>query len=278
MAEGAKISGRPLGKTARSAPALWEFDAGYLRESGIELLAGIDEAGRGALAGPVVVGAVVLDGRCRFPGLNDSKQLSPGAREELYQAICAGARGVGIGWASAGEIDRLNVLEATLLAAERALEVLPVRPDMILTDFLKIRGVAQPVEPLVKGDARSQAIAAASVVAKVTRDRWMRVLDAEYPVYEFASHKGYGAPKHLDALARHGSSTIHRHSFRGVDWFESEYRRSGTLMRLLGEIEQGALDPAESDETWRGSGYWLPECERLTFKQAVEARALRDSA
>ncbi len=269
MVKGNRVSRKSSGKTAGKGRSLKRFDAGYFKRTGAKILAGIDEAGRGCLAGPVVAAAVAVDATCYFEGLNDSKQLTVAQREALYPEICAGAPGVGIGWATAREVDRVNVLQATLLAAGRALEVLTVRPDLLLTDYLNLKGVSQPVEPLVKGDARSQAIAAASVVAKVTRDRWMRLLDAEYPEYGFASNKGYGAQVHRDALIEFGSSTAHRHTFRGVDWFDREYRISATLGRLLEEIERGELDPDGGDEIWRGRGHWLPECEREIFFRAL---------
>jgi len=248
---------------------LVRFDGSYFKRPGVRLLGGIDEAGRGALAGPVVAAAVVTDSSCRIEGVNDSKQLTPCQREALYDTIRREARAVAVGWASAQEIDRLNILQATHLAARRALAALSVRPDLLLTDWLKLVGTEQPVEALVKGDARSQAVAAASVIAKVTRDRWMRQLDAEYPVYGFAGHKGYGVAAHLEALREHGSSTLHRHSFRGVDWFESEYRISATLEDLLGEIRKGGLKGRVAEEVWLERGYLLPECEFETLCGAM---------
>jgi len=258
------------------AEILRRFDATHLRAAGAQVLAGVDEAGRGALAGPVVVGVVALDAEALFEGLDDSKQLSEARREALFPQICERARGVAIGWATAEEVDRINVLEATLLAARRALDVLPVRPQLVLTDYLKIRGLDVPVEPLVKGDARSQAIAAASVVAKVTRDRWMRRYDTEYPEYGFAGHKGYGAQGHLDALEREGSSTLHRHSFRGVDWFDREYRISRSLGRLFDALPTGGLDETESRERWLSVGYALPEYEERLFREALHPEQTSD--
>jgi ribonuclease HII len=198
--------------------------------------------------------------------------LSPARREALYPRVCAEAEAVAVGWATPEEVDRLNVLEATLLAAGRALEVLEVRPDVVLTDYLKIRGLRQPVEPLAKGDARSQAIAAASVIAKVTRDRWMRSLDKEYPEYGLATHKGYGVKAHLAALQEVGSSTIHRHSFRGVCWFDHERRISATLNLLLDEMARGDIPPDGGEDTWLGRGYMLPESEEKAFKEALRLR------
>ena len=256
-------------RDSRLQTALARFDGSYFKRPGVRLLGGIDEAGRGALAGPVVAAAVVTDSSCRIEGVNDSKQLTPGQREALYDTIRREARAVAVGWASAQEIDRLNILQATHLAARRALAALSVRPDLLLTDWLKLADTEQPVEALVKGDARSQAIAAASVIAKVTRDRWMRQLDAEYPVYGFAGHKGYGVAAHLEALREHGSSTLHRHSFRGVDWFESEYRISATLEDLLGQVRSGGLKGRVPEEVWLERGYLLPEREFEMLSKAM---------
>jgi ribonuclease HII len=260
------------------AETLRRFDAAYLSAAGAQILAGVDEAGRGALAGPVVVGVVALDAEILFEGLDDSKRLSETRREELFPIICEKAHGVAIGWATAEEVDRLNVLAATLLAARRALDVLPVRPQLVLTDYLKIQGLEQPVEPLVKGDARSQAIAAASVVAKVTRDRWMRRYDAEYPEYGFAGHKGYGAQSHLDVLEREGSSTLHRHSFRGVDWFDREYRISRSFARLIETVPTDGMDETENRDRWLKMGYALPEYEERLFHQAVRHKKVRQDS
>jgi len=254
------------------------FDAAWLRGDGVRCLAGVDEAGRGALAGPVVAAAVVVGPNTVIEGIDDSKVLSPARREALCPLVCAEAEAVAVGWATAEEVDRLNVLEATLLAAGRALEMLEVRPDVVLTDYLKIRGLQQPVEPLAKGDARSQAIAAASVVAKVMRDRWMRYLDQEYPEYGFAAHKGYGVKAHLAALQEAGSSSIHRHSFRGVCWFDHEPKVSATLERLLEEVARSDIAPDEGADTWLGSGYMLPESEEASFREALRLKWLDEAA
>lgn len=249
--------------------SLVRFDGSYFKRPGVRLLGGIDEAGRGALAGPVVAAVVVTDSSCRIEGVKDSKQLTAGQREALYDTIRREAKAIAVGWASAQEIDRLNILQATHLAARRALAALSVRPDLLLTDWLKLADTEQPVEALVKGDARSQAVAAASVIAKVTRDGWMRQLDAEYPVYGFAGHKGYGVAAHLEALREHGSSTLHRHSFRGVDWFESEYRISATLEDLLGEIRKGGLKGRVPEEVWLERGNLLPDREFEMLSKAM---------
>jgi ribonuclease HII len=252
---------------------LARFDAAFFRRPGVTLLAGVDEAGRGALAGPVVAAAVVGDASFFVEGLDDSKRLSAERRETLLGAIRHGARARAVGWASPQEIDRLNILQATLLAARRAIDALPLRPDLIVTDALKLTDTDQPVEALVKADAHSQVVAAASVVAKVTRDRWMCGLDEEYPPYGFARHKGYGVSAHLEALRRHGASSVHRHTFRGVGWFDEGYRTSATLERLIGEFERDEMDHSEVVEAWRGWGYALPECEHDLLCNVVRGQA-----
>jgi ribonuclease HII len=261
------------------AESLAAYDDRLRRERGIALLAGIDEAGRGPLAGPVVAAVVVLGPGARLPGVNDSKQLKPAAREAMIPAILGHARAFGLGLATAAEIDRINVLQATHLAAARALTMLadpPARhglngggsadaltrhsfnegasadlsaeasakaealaraeapanadpppgplaaarpsalPEFIITDYLNLKDTPAPLLAIKKGDATSLAVAAASVLAKVARDRIMQLLDAEYPLYGFARHKGYGTRQHLAALREHGPSTAHRLTFAGV--------------------------------------------------------------
>ncbi len=187
-------------------------------EAGYRCVAGIDEAGRGPLAGPVVAACVVLPfGKCPA-GLNDSKQLTPLQRERLYPEILALARGWGVGIVEAETIDHLNILRATHLAMRLALEAMPpgLSPDLALIDGLPVRPFPVDQIALVKGDSRSASIAAASILAKVTRDRLMCEYDLLYPAYGFAGHKGYGAASHLAALATHGPCPLHRRSFRPV--------------------------------------------------------------
>jgi len=189
------------------------WDAGY------RCVAGIDEAGRGPLAGPVVAACVMLPLGRRPDGLNDSKQLTPRQRETLFEAILSLARGCGLGVVSAPEIDRLNILRATHLAMRQALDALPagMQPDLVLIDGLPVRPFPLDQVALVKGDSRSASIAAASILAKVTRDRLMCEYDALYPMYGFAAHKGYGSAAHLRALAEYGPcADLHRRSFRPV--------------------------------------------------------------
>ncbi len=200
---------------------LAQFDEGIRKKQKITLLGGVDEAGRGALAGPVVVGAVVLGPEASLAGVNDSKTLKPERREELAVQILAQARSVALGLASAEEVDRINVLQATHLGAARALSPLTTPPEFLITDHLHLKNAACPILSMPKADATSLCVAAASILAKVARDRIMRLLDGEYPDYGFAAHKGYGTAAHLEALERRGPSTIHRLTFGGVCWFNS---------------------------------------------------------
>jgi len=186
------------------------------RRCGYRRIAGVDEAGRGPLAGPVVAAAVMLPVRCRLIGVDDSKQLSVSARDRLYDAIMERAICVGVGLSTAEEIDQLNILEATKLAMRRALAALSPAPDYVLIDAVPLIGVAMLVRPIIKGDALSLSIAAASIVAKVTRDRLMAQFHEAYPQYNFLSHKGYGTEEHLARLAEHGPSPIHRRTFAPV--------------------------------------------------------------
>lgn len=176
---------------------------------------GIDEVGRGPLAGPVVAGAVILPRDCQILWLNDSKQLSPKKREELYGVIMEQAVAVGIGYSSPARIDEINILQATYKAMREAISKLSVRPQVLLNDAVQIPGVEIPQVPIIKGDAKSVSIAAASIVAKVTRDRLMVEYDQILPEYDFASNKGYGSQAHIEALKRVGPSPIHRRSFIG---------------------------------------------------------------
>ena len=186
-----------------------------LLERGIWPVAGIDEAGRGPLAGPVAAAAVILDPRAVPRGLNDSKQISPKERERLYEEIMLRARAVAIAFASAAEIDQINIRQATFSAMRRALFALPVAPRHVLVDGNDLPpGLGLSAETIVKGDAAIASIAAASIVAKVTRDRLMRRLSKIYPVYRFSEHFGYGTKAHLAAIARYGPCPYHRLSFR----------------------------------------------------------------
>ena len=188
-----------------------------LRAEGFCWIAGVDEAGRGPLAGPVTAGAVILPWReAGLPGVFDSKQLSAEAREELYEELLAlDGADIGVGIADVAEIDKLNILKAAHLAMFRAVAQLK-KVDCVLVDGLPVKGFTVPARNLIKGDARSASIAAASIVAKVVRDRMMMEADVKYPQYGFASHKGYGSAEHLEALRKYGACPIHRRSFRPV--------------------------------------------------------------
>lgn len=178
-------------------------------------IGGIDEVGRGPLAGPVVACCVVLPKNCDILYLNDSKQVPEKKREELYDEIMAKAVSVGIGMVSHEVIDDINILQATYEAMRQAIGKLSVTPQHLLVDAVHIPGVTIPQRSIIKGDAKSASIAAASIVAKVTRDRMMTELDKTYPQYGFARNKGYGAPEHLAALKQYGPCEIHRRSFLG---------------------------------------------------------------
>ena len=180
------------------------------------LIAGVDEAGRGPLAGPVVAAAVILDELQQIKGLNDSKQLGPRTRERLFDEIRAKALCCSIAQASVEEIDRLNILQATLLAMRRAVDGLRLRPHKVLVDGNRLPLLTMPAEALVKGDTRVKAIAAASILAKVQRDRLCLLLHEQHPQYGFNGHKGYPTPAHLAALREHGACAQHRRSFAPV--------------------------------------------------------------
>jgi ribonuclease HII len=189
-----------------------------LWSKGVSLVAGIDEAGRGPLAGPVVAAVAVLPARFSLAGLNDSKQLTEDFREELFEALTAAGTLVcyGIGIAEPAEIDRFNILRATFLAMQRAISALPMQPDHLLIDGLPVPVFQQPQTAIVGGDGKSKSIAAASVIAKVTRDRMMRKWHSEFPQYSFDRNKGYGTREHLESLQIHGPCPIHRRSFAPV--------------------------------------------------------------
>jgi len=180
------------------------------------LIAGVDEAGRGPLAGPVVAAAVILDDLRPIAGLNDSKKLSAARREKLFDEIRAKALCCSIAQASVEEIDEINILQATLLAMRRAVEGLRLKPAKVLVDGNRLPVLDVLAEAIVKGDATVPAISAASILAKVTRDRWCAELDAQYPQYGFAAHKGYGTAEHLAALQTHGACPEHRKTFAPV--------------------------------------------------------------
>jgi len=180
------------------------------------LVAGVDEAGRGPLAGPVVAAAVILDARHPIAGLADSKKLTALRREKLFDEIMAKALCCSVAEATVQEIDQLNILQATLLAMQRAVAGLRLKPGHVLVDGNRLPSLPMTSEAIVKGDALVPAISAASILAKVTRDRWCAQVDADYADYGFAGHKGYGTAAHLAALRVHGPCAVHRQSFAPV--------------------------------------------------------------
>ena len=184
-----------------------------LHARGYRYIAGVDEVGRGPLAGPVVAGAVILPKDCDILYLNDSKKLSEKKREELYDIIMEKAISTGLGFIAPQRIDEINILQATYEAMREAIGKLNPTPDLLLNDAVHIPGVPIKQVPIIKGDAKSISIAAASIIAKVTRDRLMVKYDEIYPEYGFASNKGYGAQMHIDALRKFGPTPIHRRSF-----------------------------------------------------------------
>lgn len=191
---------------------MWEIEDGHFAE-GIQIICGVDEAGRGPLAGPVCAAAVILPPHAEIPGLNDSKKLSDKRRRELFPVIKEQAIAYGIGIATHEEIDEINILQATYLAMERAINALSVKPELALIDGNRAKDFGLPVETVIKGDSRSASIAAASILAKVTRDDMMLELANTYPEYQFEIHKGYGTKAHYAALDAHGASPVHRQSF-----------------------------------------------------------------
>ena len=191
---------------------MWEIEDGFYGE-GIQVICGVDEAGRGPLAGPVCAAAVILPPHLEIPGLTDSKKLTDKKRRELFPIIQEQAIAYGIGLASEQEIDEINILQATFLAMQRALDQLSVKPDLALIDGNREKNFGIPVKTVVKGDSLSMNIAAASILAKVTRDDLMVKMAEEYPQYGFDIHKGYGTKAHYAALTDHGPSPIHRMTF-----------------------------------------------------------------
>jgi ribonuclease HII len=211
-----------------TAPYRYEAQAW---RAGLARVAGLDEAGRGPLAGPVVAAAVILTPDRRVKKLCDSKLLSPERREALFGTITARAVAIGVGIVDHETIDRVNILQATRLAMLEALRGLAVAPDLVITDFVALPGLTCPQRNLVDGDARCATVAAASIIAKVTRDRLMVEADKRFPEYGFATHKGYATADHLAALDRHGPCPLHRRTFSGV-WRQGDLFLGGGLRPL----------------------------------------------
>ena len=191
---------------------LWALE-NEIYDSGVELICGVDEAGRGPLAGPVCAAAIPLPRGMEIEGPNDSKKLNEKKRVKLFDAICSEALSYGIAFASVEEIEELNILNASLLAMNRAIDKLSVKPALALIDGNRDSAINMPSRCVVKGDAKCADIAAASILAKVTRDRYMLEMAKKYPEYHFEKHKGYGTKLHYEALREFGPSEIHRHSF-----------------------------------------------------------------
>lgn len=191
---------------------LWEIEESWFAK-GYDVICGVDEAGRGPLAGPVCAAAVILPNNQELPGLNDSKKLTDKKRRELFPIIKEQAIAYGIGFASEQEIDEINILQATFLAMQRAIDQLTVRPDLALIDGNRQKDFGVPAQTVVKGDSLSASIAAASVLAKVSRDDVMMEMAQKYPQYGFDIHKGYGTKAHYAALKEYGPSPIHRMTF-----------------------------------------------------------------
>ena len=219
-----------------------------LREAGSRVIAGLDEAGRGPLAGPVTVGCVILPEDARLPGLDDSKKLTPAAREEMYGRILETARAWCVVAMSHLEIDELGILGAVLKGMRETVKRLALRPDMALVDGNIEPGLVCRERAIVDGDSRCQSIAAASVLAKVTRDRIMCEMDTRWPVYGFAGHKGYGCREHVEAIRKHGPCEIHRFSFRTV----AEEAPRGTVRAALERRLRGSESADELDRVANG--------------------------
>lgn len=194
-------------------PVDWFRYENEAQAEGFSIVCGIDEAGRGPLAGPVCAAAVILPKGCVIEGVNDSKKLTEKKREALFDVIKEKALAYSIAVADEKEIDEINILQATYLAMRRAFEGLDIKPDMALVDGNRDPLLGIPTKTIVKGDANSMSIAAASILAKVTRDRFMLEMDEKYPEYQFAKHKGYGTKLHYEMLTKYGASEIHRKTF-----------------------------------------------------------------
>ena len=218
-----------------------------LWSSGVRAVAGVDEVGVGPLAGPVVAAAVIFPPETEIAGINDSKQLEPEQRSKLAATIRASASAIGVGSAEVGEIDRLNIYHAALLAMRRAIEALPLTPEHVLVDARIVPGVSIPQNCFNKGDGLNFSIAAASIIAKTHRDRLMEELEKEYPGYGFAQHKGYGTPEHQQAIRELGPSPIHRLSFQFIrelcgEFSELFYSLKQQLQEVDSETELRAFE------------------------------------
>lgn len=258
--------------------ALLNFER-VLWRTGVRWIAGVDEVGVGPLAGPVVAAAVVFPPDTEIEGVDDSKRLDPPTRERLAVEIRNRAEGVGIGIAEVEEIDTINIYQAALQAMRRAVEALPMVPQHVLVDARQVPGLPMPQNPFAKGDGINFSIAAASIIAKVYRDRLMHELDAAYPAYGFGRHKGYGTAEHQDAIRRHGPCPVHRKSYVFL------HELCGELSAAFYQLQQhiaAALDPESLHEVTRelaAQREGLSEVERKKLEMALDRRwdALADA-
>lgn len=251
--------------------ALLNFER-VLWRTGVRWIAGVDEVGVGPLAGPVVAAAVVFPPGVEIDGVDDSKKLDRETRERLAVEIREKAEGVALGTAEVDEIDRINIYQAALLAMRRAVEALPMVPQHVLVDARQVPGLQMPQNPFNKGDGINFSIAAASIVAKVHRDRLMVELDGAFPAYGFARHKGYATAEHQEAIRRHGPCAVHRQSYAFL------HELCGEASPIYYELQQriaGALDPQELAALGRDLGARrdeLPEVERKKLEAALDRR------
>jgi ribonuclease HII len=247
-----------------------------LWRSGVHSIAGVDEVGTGPLAGPVVAAAVVFAPHTELPGIDDSKKLDPEQRATAEETIRAAAAGIGVGVADVGEIDRLNIYQAALLAMRRAVEALPARPQHVLVDARSIPGVDIPQNCFNKGDGINFSIAAASIIAKTHRDRLMNELAHTYPQYGFERHKGYGTPEHQDAIRRLGPCAIHRMSFTFMREIRGEYSEVFYTMKdhLEGTRDHAVLMSLEEELAERRSELSEDEQRKLRLMLSRRWKAL----
>jgi ribonuclease HII len=259
-------------QTGRSQTML-EFERMWL-DRGYRLIAGIDEAGRGPLAGPVVAAAVILPHGRRIPGVRDSKVVPAPKRIRVFDAIINGALDLAVGIVSAEIIDRINILEASRLASYIAVKRLRLQPEVVLTDALVLKRLPMPHMAIIHGDARCYSIAAASIVAKVVRDRLMTSYHQEYPQYGFLNNKGYKSQLHFSALERCGPSTLHRRTYRGVCWFDQVTIRSRTYEAFAERIAgcRSGMELEEIRATISLLRHYLPTIERQELNKLIAAR------
>lgn len=243
-----------------------------LWRSGIRYIAGVDEVGVGPLAGPVVAAAVVFAPSVQIVGMDDSKKLDPAQRLKIAAQVREQAEGIGIGMADVGEIDEVNIYHAGILAMQRAVENLPVQPEHVLTDAREIPQIAVPQNRFNKGDGLNFSIAAASVIAKIHRDRLMEELDQQYPEYGFKHHKGYSTPEHQDAIRKFGPSPVHRKSFTFIQELCGEY--SGFFYELKNRLYRAATREAmcEFEQELKSDQKGLSEIEQHKLKLLLTRR------